>query len=474
MKSSTTRVPRGRLVFTALIAVGAVGAATTGMAANENPSTIVVTAKFADASPLLVGNDVKLHGVRVGSIAGMGVDADGLADVVMELEPAALPLHTDATAFVRPVSLLGERYLELDRGTDAKPVLPRGAPIPKSRTGQNTDLDEVLNTVDEPTGESLAALVTVLGEGMQGNGTNVADTIKALAPAMNDTAGLANVLNQQNDLLNSLVGKLEPVTTALATDQGKSLDGLVTATQQVLGTTAANQQALERTLTELPGTMQSARDTLAKLAGTASATVPTLRGIRPVTDNLTQISQELRTFAESADPALASANPVLEKAQSLLDEARPVVETLRRSGGDTRALATSLKPIAGQLTDNIDGVFAFIKNWALATNGADGLSHYFRAGLVITPDIVSGALPGLGSNLGIGGSPPPLTDDPSGKPVDPLAPQQPGGGPAGGLFGGSGGALSPLLPAKPASDGGVTGLTQTQESGIVGFLLGGI
>jgi phospholipid/cholesterol/gamma-HCH transport system substrate-binding protein len=476
LSTSRTGFPKARIVAVAVVTIGCLATGAISMAASENPSTSIVTAKFADASPLLVGNDVKLQGVKVGTISSMTVDTDGHADVGMDLDAAAMPLHTDATAFVRPVSLLGERYVELNRGSDTAPELRRGAPIPVTQTGQNTDLDQVLNTVDGPTGESLAALVTVLGEGMQGNGANVRDTIKALAPAMNDTGALADVLNQQNGLLNSLVDKLEPVATALAADKGKTLDGLVASTQQILSTTAANQQALDGTLAELPATLQNARDTLAQLTGTASSTVPTLQAIRPVTDNLTQISAELKQFASAANPALAGANPVLEKAQSLLDQARPVVSTLRQSGPDTRALASSLKPIAGELTDNINGVFEFIKNWALATNGSDGLSHYLRVGLVITPEMLTGAVPGLGSNLGIGGSPAPLAKNPSGKPVDPMSPQQPGGGPAqpGGLLGGAGQLLGTLLSPKTSADGGVTGLTQHQETGALGFLLGGL
>jgi phospholipid/cholesterol/gamma-HCH transport system substrate-binding protein len=144
-----------------------------------------------------------------------------------------------------------------------------------------------------------------------------------------------------------------------------------------------------------------------------------------------------------------------------------VVSTLRASGTDTKDIASSLKPLVGELSDNITNVFNFIKNWALATNGSDGLSHYFRAMLVVTPDVISGAIPGLGSNLGIGGSPAPLTKDPSGQPVDPQAPQQSGGGPQGPP------PLGGLLAPTPTQDGGVTGLNQQQESGILGFLLGG-
>ncbi|SBW22815.1 hypothetical protein FDG2_3169 [Candidatus Protofrankia californiensis] len=192
--------------------------------------------------------------------------------------------------------------------------------------------------------------------------------------------------------------------------------------------------------------------------------MPTLRAIRPTTDNLSQISAELERFTAAADPALASLDPVLQKAQSLLDEARPVVGTLRASGPDTVAVASSLRPLVGKLSDNITGVFNFVKYWALTTNGSDGLSHYFRGMVVATPDILTGLVPGLGSNLGVGGSPPPLTTNPGGQPVDPMAPQQPGG---------LGGAIGGLLAPAPTADGGVTGLSQQQESGMLGFLLGG-
>ncbi|WP_250283927.1 MlaD family protein [Frankia sp. CiP1_Cm_nod2] len=471
---SRSRGPLPRLVGVALVTLLATAATTTGLVANGSPSSWVVHARFNDASPLLTGNEVKLKGVKVGRIAGMRVDPDGHADVTMELDPAAMPLHTDARLTVRPLSLLGERFLELDQGSPAAPALPRGGVIPATQTGRNTDLDEVLNTIDEPTGESLAALVTVLGEGLQGNGGNIDDAVRALAPAMRDTGSLAKVLDEQNTLLNNLVDNVEPVADALARDGGRTLDDLVGSTQRLLGTTAARQQVLERTLAELPDTLASARATLAELTSTATAAVPTLQAIRPTTDNLTRISAELDRFAATADPALASLDPVLAKAQSLLDEARPVVSTLRPSGPDTVAAASSLKPLVGELSDNIVNVFNFIKYWALATNGSDGLSHYFRGMVVVTPDILTGLVPGLGSNLGVGGSPLPLTKNPSGQPLDPAVtgPQQPGGGPAGGT-GGVTGILSGLLAPAPTADGGVTGLNQQQESGMLGFLLGG-
>jgi phospholipid/cholesterol/gamma-HCH transport system substrate-binding protein len=464
---------RARLVAVTAVVAALFAATFTGFASAKDPATIVVYATFDNASPLLPGSDVKLKGVRVGRVASMVVGPDGKANVALELEPAALPLHTDATAAVRPVSLLGERYLELTQGSSAAPALPKGGTIPASQTSQNTDLDQVLRTLDEPTGEAIAALVTVLGTGMQGNGANINDAITALAPAMRDTEALAAVLNEQNDLLNSLVDNVTPVATALAVDGGATMDALVGATRQLLDTTAARQAAFEQALAELPATLSTARAALADLTGAADQTVPSLRSLRPITGNLAEISGELERFADALDPALAAADPVLAKAQSLLDEARPVVSALRASGSDTVAVAESARPIVGELTDNITNVLNFIKFWALSTNGSDALSHYFRAMIVVTPDTVTGALPGIGSNLGIGGSPAPLVLDPAGRPVDPLTPQQPGGGPAG--YNPLAELLLPgLLAPRPTPDGGVTGLSTTQESGILGFLLGGL
>jgi phospholipid/cholesterol/gamma-HCH transport system substrate-binding protein len=423
-----TRTPASWLKRIALVLVGIVGlaccvAVTTG---NAPATDRTVVAEFADASPLLVGNDVKVDGVRVGTVTGLSV-VDGHANVAFTVSSQALPLHTDASVEVRPVSLLGERYLDLNRG---------GA----------------------------AALVTVLGQGIQGNGGNVAATIRALAPAMTDTDGLLRILDQQNSTLNSLVDNVTPVGQALAQDNGKTMNSLVDSANQLFGTTATNQQALQAVLTQLPSTLTSARTTLAQLTGTANAATPTLAAIRPTVDNLNAISQELEQFSAAADPALAHAEPVLQQAQTLLDAARPVADDLLQAGPALPADASSIKPLTTDLSDNINHVMNFIRGWALSTNGVDGLSHYFRAITIITPNILSGMLPGGGPQLP--GVPVlgPITQQPA-----PSGPPPSSAPPLSGLSG----ILGGLLPPSNTPDGGVTGLNPRQEGGALQFLLGG-
>lgn len=463
------RLPHGRILAVVAVAVLGVTAGTVGIDQESEPGQTTIVARFADASPLLVGNEVKVSGVKVGQVAAMDVRG-GKASVVLSLESEALPVHTDARATIRPVSLLGERYVELDRGSPDAPVLGDGDVLPMRQTGAQADLDEVLNTVDEPTGRSLAALVTMLGEGIRGNGGNADATIRALESSMNDTTALSGVLRDQNQLLGSLVDKLQPVASALAADQGANLDRLVASARKLTAATATKRRELTETLRRLPETLATARATLAQLTGTAAETTPTLAAIRPTTDDLAAISAEIQRFADAADPALAHANPVLEHAQRLLDEARPVVDQLRQAGPDLRSAVGDLRPVVGELTANLGNVLGFIRNWALTTNGRDGISHYFRAMLVVSPDLLGAAVPTPNGAPPAQQQGPPSERPPETSPQPDRAPlplpQVPG-------LTGDGGILGGLLSTEQDPKAGVTGLDPQQEQGLVQFLIGG-
>lgn len=445
---STTPRARSRVTAVAVVALLGLGGAVAGAltAAGTVPEQLLY-AEFADASPLISGNTVKVSGVKVGEVRSISV-REGKALVAMRItEASVLPLHEDASARIRPVSLLGERYVDLDRGSPASPVRPPQEPIPADRTGTSVDLQDVLDMMDDPTGTALAAMVTTLGEGVQGEGGNIDEAIGALAPALQRTDDLVGILDEQNALLTSLIDRTDPVAGALAADGGANLDRLLDSADLLLRTTTANRTALDASLQQLPATLAEARRTLAQVAGVAEATTPTLGSIRPVTDDLTEISVELQRFADATDPALASLDPVLAEAQRMLDEAAPVVRALRPAGGDLGAVAASARPVVEQLTDNLDGVLDFIRFWAMTTNGYDGLSHYFRAFVVITPNSLTGPVPGAAELLE------PLPDHVA-------LPALPGGAPA------------PPVLGDPGSDN-PTGLTAEQEQGLVGQLLGG-
>lgn len=436
-------------------------------------SRLMLRATFTDASPLLVGNDVRIGGVKVGTIASMRV-IEGGAEVMVELDKAALPVHVDARLTIRPVSLLGERYVELDRGSSEAPVLADGGRLGIDQTGSSVDLDEVLNTLDDPTASGLAALVGTLGEGIDGNGEDVARALAALAPAMRNTRGLTSTLKAQNKTLASLVDSLSKVASGVATDNGKQLDRLVEASATILDRTKVNEAAFRSMLAELPGTMRTAVKTLGELESTAEAATPTLKALRPTAEDLDKIGNELLDFANAADPALAAANPVLKKAEALVRNAQPVADLLRQQSPAMLRDVTALDPIARDLLNDFSSVMDFVRGWALTTNGRDGLSHYFRAALVVTDQSVTGLLPG-GFPLGASESASGQRTTSTGK-----QPRSGGGAPADGIKGlapellnGVGNLLGGLLAPRTDKTGGVTGLTPRQEAGALDLLLGG-
>lgn len=131
---------------------------------------------------------------------------------------------------------------------------------------------------------------------------------------------------------------------------------------------------------------------------------------------------------------------------------------LKPAGDELRGVGAGLKPVTEELLDrNLDGLLDFVVNWALSTNGEDGLSHYFRGLGVGTPitgrDMVQGTLTprGLEEPLEI-----PTNEFTGNEP--PTAPL-PAGAPA-----------AEPVPADPSS---VTGLDEQQEQQMLGQLLGG-
>jgi len=445
------------VLISAAVAVAVLAAGSALVGGETEPGDAgTVTATMTDAGSLEEGNAVRASGVPVGQISEIRLE-DDKAVVTLDLEAGVLPLHRDASLKVRPVNLLGENFVDLNVGSDSEPFMDKQL-IPENRTESAVTLQDFLSTFQDGTAAGLANVVTTLGEGVQDSGGELAAALRALAPAMGDAHELGDVLSAQNEVLDSLVAKLDPVAGALATDNGRVVARLVRSTERLLSALTADRQALEDTLARLPSTLRSARVTLSEFGGVADSATPTLKAIRPITNDLSQVTGELQTLADVADPALASLKPVLEHAQTLLDEAAPVVAGLRNAGPDLASTARSLRPVGRELLDeHLGDVMAFVRKWALSTNSRDGLSHYFRGVVYVTPetlnDLATSLLP-----RGV------QVPDGQEGPVDSSPP----------LLGGLNQTLGGLFSGLPLRDPlNATGLTAGQEQNLLTQLLGG-
>jgi phospholipid/cholesterol/gamma-HCH transport system substrate-binding protein len=444
-----------RLGYSAAALAVIAGIAATTMATNGTAKSPTLTADFTDAWPIVAGNVVKAAGVDVGTVQSVRLQ-DGHAVVTMDIKDAIRPLHKDARATIKSKNLLGERFISIDPGSANAPPLGDPAVIDTAHTGTEVDLQDVLNAVDTPTATALGAMLTSMGEGVNGQGQQIAGAIKALAPAMQQSGDLAKILNDQNALLTRLIDEAQPVVGALASNNGSDLNKLVDSTTQTMAAVAAQQQAANDALRQLPSTLIQARTTLAQLSGVADPATATLASLRPVTDKLTDISGELRAFSQAANPALASLQPVLDRGSAMLDQAAPLVHALLPAGGSLLDISNSGKQLAATvLGNNLTQLMEFMKGWALATSDYDAISHYFKAIVPLSPSPalrgLTGPLPGL------------LPDNPASilpLPSLPVLPSLPLPGRTGDSSGGN------------ANNGSATGLNPLQENSLLGQLLG--
>ena len=492
--SVLSRTVRSQLA--GLVVVGAVVALVAAYAAGVFGTSggHTITADFADAEAISKGNTVHVDGVTAGTVTGITL-SHNVAHLTLHLADGFWPVHTDATARVRPVSLLGEDYVDLDPGSPSAPAMHDGGTITTAHTSNAVNLQTVLDAVNDPTATGLALFITGLGQGMAGQGANGAADLKALAPALTDTTALAKLLDSQDTTLQTLLDQVTPVTDALAADKGHTLDALVGATTQTMSATSAQATALGADLRALPAFLDNTTTAFNQLGTLSDQATPALAALDPFTSQLSGFSADLNAFATAAAPAVTDLTPVLTRADQFFKATGPVVASLQGSAPSQLSDAAHLVPIVAQgLTGTcsngdcpgLDDIFGFVRNWALATQNYDGLSHYFRFFTNFSNTPVSG-LPGIGQLLGaLGTAPAASSTAPASTPaptivppvtVTPPAVQVPGLPPV----------SLPTVTLPPvttppltvpglgaaSTSGSATGLTPSQEHNLFSYLLGG-
>ena len=181
-----------------------------------------VRAIFDDASFAVQGEQVRVAGAPVGSIASLDVcvahtprrpGTQNKAAVTLEIDDARFaPFHANATCAIRPQSLIGEMYVDCNPGTAATPALHRidSGPgkgdyyLPVTRTSSPVDFDIVQDIYQEPVAQRLAIILNELGTGLAARGSDLNAVIHRADPALGNTDQVLKILAGQNRELAKL------------------------------------------------------------------------------------------------------------------------------------------------------------------------------------------------------------------------------------------------------------------------------
>jgi len=120
-----------------------------------------LTASFDRAVGLYEGSKVRVIGIDVGRVTGVEPEGDGVT-VTLEIE-SGTKIPVDASATIVPLSLLGERYIQLGPvDTGDGPTLEPGDEIRDTRVP--AEFDELLRGLQDVTGaidpDSASDLIT--------------------------------------------------------------------------------------------------------------------------------------------------------------------------------------------------------------------------------------------------------------------------------------------------------------------------
>jgi phospholipid/cholesterol/gamma-HCH transport system substrate-binding protein len=358
-----------------------------------------VRAIFDNAGFIIPGEDVKVAGVKVGSIEDVEVTPEFKAAVVLRIDdPGYQDFRADANCTVRPQSLIGERYVECEptqtHGVGAEP--PRelreidDGPgegqrlLPVENTERSVDLDLINDIMREPYAERLAIIVNELGIGLAGRGEDLNDVIRRANPALKEVDEVLRLLAKQNDQLESLAVDGDTIMQPLARER-RRVSSAIDNMSEVAEATAERRADLEASIERLPAFLRELRPTMTRLGALSDEMTPVLSDLGDVAPDINRFLLELGPFSQAGIPALDSLGEASKIGTPAVRNSLPLVRDLRTLARSARPVGKSLADVlvSFRRNDGIERAMDYIFFQAAAVNGFDSFGHYLRAGLIV-------------------------------------------------------------------------------------------
>jgi phospholipid/cholesterol/gamma-HCH transport system substrate-binding protein len=243
------------------------GAATKFANPLSNPYTI--HAIFSNANQLRPQSLVRIAGVNVGKVETVspvtgckttvqsGPNSQcSAADVTMTIQSNGLPIHKDATFWIRPrIFLEGNFFVDINPGTPEAPVAPSGWVFPIQQGTEPVQFDQLLNSLQLNTRTNLQTLLQQYGYAVKTSGPDYNKSIQYWLPAYEYGSEVTHdTLGQKPGDLQGWINYGGTVNGALDRHPN-NLQSLVTNFNTTAGAFASQNQALQAAVAELPKTL---------------------------------------------------------------------------------------------------------------------------------------------------------------------------------------------------------------------------
>jgi virulence factor Mce-like protein len=289
-----------------------------------------------EANQLAIEADVRTSGVTVGKVKAIEQAPNGNRSLVtIEMDRKYAPVQEDARVVQRQKTLLGEKYLEITRGTPGGPTLAENGTLSPASVQDTVELDEVLSILDPTTQKLFRAWQQDAGKAIVDRGPNLNDAFGSLPRFAASGTDLLTVLDENERSVSRLVRNTGEVFGAL-TERERQLRRLVDGMDRTFEATSRERDALAETFRVFPTFLDESRVTMADLESFSRETRPlvrdlrpALRDLRPTLRDVRALAPDLTNFYRDLDPLITVSKRGLPALREVLDGARPVLGQLQ-------------------------------------------------------------------------------------------------------------------------------------------------
>lgn len=336
-------------LLAAAAGTGALVAATGAGDGDDGAPRYVV--EMDNAFGLVDGGDVKIAGVRAGTVKGIDLNRrTNRARIDIEVTDRGFgDLRTDASCEARPQSLLGEYFLDCTPGTAAT-KLPRGGTIPVERTAGTVPLDLIQDIMRRPYRERWSIFLSELGVGLAGRGEDLNETIRRANPALRETDRVLLALERERTTIRDLYRDADQVLVRLRANK-RDVGRFVGEARDTARAGAREDRNLARQFALLPTFLRELRPTMNRLRVAALAQRPALQKLSAQAPALTRLLNALGPFAEAARPSTRALARAARAGRPAVKHAAGPVRTLRGAARRLPEVATNLAFILQHIDD---------------------------------------------------------------------------------------------------------------------------
>jgi virulence factor Mce-like protein len=254
----------------------------------------------ASGSDLVDGNEVREGGFLVGVVESMKPitlpSGQVAGQLTLALNQAYGKVPVDSTAQIRPLSVLGLKYVDLHIGGSHQ-IFQDGGTLPIRQTSVPVQFEDIFQMFDPKTRTAVQRNLVGFGDALAGRGSALNDTIASL-PA--------------------LLGYLRPVTAYLAAPNTEltrlldSLEGFMGTVAPVAATNARLFTDMATTFAAISKSPSDLEQTIARSPATEQVSTESLKVQRPFLVDLNTLGVQLAPATRQLTEALPIINPAIE------------------------------------------------------------------------------------------------------------------------------------------------------------------